>query len=273
MNTETVTPLLVDLSPEALKFVGTNVASGFGAAAALPIHTSGVMEKDEIESLEARLAAAGHSFAWVRLSDDTSAAAKKIIKSFRKDAIAEGWEPKKPDDEFQLAAIVELSNQDDQIGDDVLALFLKAPSTAFGTEGHAEIFMVGDLMRAAKLRFMDLAVPWSQLSEGEQERVLTGLADDVRRAAQKAIRIIAHHGRIEFRAQVEQVNFKGEAEVKATLKLMANSEAHSLADVAGGFVTVIIEQNDELLAIPDDMTKGEPDQRPLFDRSTEPAAA
>ena len=137
---------------------------------------------------------------------------------------------------------------------------------------HAAIFLIGNLMKAAKRRFMDLAVPWSQLSEQEQSRTLGYLAEDVRQAVRHAIRAIASNERITFRAEVESVNFKGATDVKAVLKMMASTEAHSLADVAGGFVTVVIENADDLLFIQEDATVGEADQKPLFDESTEGTA-
>jgi hypothetical protein len=278
MTIEKIEPLLVAL-PQGADDLQFGATSGFGAIEALGLDPESYITGEEIRALEQRLAAAGHSYAWVRLSADGTPDGKKALKAYGKTGEATFWAPQAPDDDeaWRLAAVLDLgepTEADDQMkGVDVLALWLKPPSAAFGSDAHAELFMVGDLMTAAKLRFMDLAVPWPQLSEEEQGRVLSGLADDVRRACTKAIRIIAHHGRVEFRAQVDQVNFKGDDEVKAVLKMVNSSEAHSLADVAGGYVTVIIEQNDELLAIPDDMTRGEPDQRPLFDLSTEPQPA
>jgi hypothetical protein len=276
MDTETVTPLIVDLSnDDDLAFTCNG---GFGAVAALGISPAegDYSKAEDISILERRLAAAGHSYAWARLSEDTTPAGKIVRKHYKRSEDCSGWDAPAPDDsgDWSLVAVLHLGEKSEDgshmRGVDALALWLKPPSAAFGSEAHAEAFMVGDLMTAAKLRFMDLAVPWSQLTEEEQGRLLLGLGDDVRRAAKKAIRIIAHHGRVEFRAQVDQVNFKGDDEVKAVLKMLNSSEAHGLADVAGGYVTVIIEQNDELLAIPEAMTKGEPDQRPLFDVSTEP---
>lgn len=143
----------------------------------------------------------------------------------------------------------------------------------WGTEGHAEVFMLGRMIDAAKKRFTHLAEPWSKLSEREQERVLTGLADDMRTVAKDAVKIIAANGRMTFRAEVESVQFKGPTDVKASLKLVNSQETHALADAAGGFVTIVIESLDEMLAIPEGATAGEPDNRPLFDQSVEGVGA
>lgn len=133
---------------------------------------------------------------------------------------------------------------------------------------NAEQFLVGNLMDAARRRFCTLAVPWHKLSEQEQSRVLQNLAEDVRRAVSRAIVAIASHERITFRAEVKGVNFKIATEVAATLNLMNTPQSHALADVAGGFVTVVIEDMAALLDIPESATAGEPDSPPLFDRST-----
>lgn len=140
--------------------------------------------------------------------------------------------------------------------------------TAEDSEADAEQFLVGNLIDAAKKRFLTLAVPWHKLSEREQERTLSYLADDVRAAVEKAIVAIAAHQRVTFRAEVKGVNFKSATEVVATLNMMNTQQSHALADVAGGFVTVVIEDTADLLAIPEGATAGEPDNKPLFDEST-----
>lgn len=76
--------------------------------------------------------------------------------------------------------------------------------------------------------------------------------------------MIASNARLSFRAEVEQVLFKGG--IKAVLKMARGENAHALADIAGGFVTVVIEDRAALLDIGDAATV-DPDQRPLFDTS------
>jgi hypothetical protein len=61
------------------------------------------------------------------------------------------------------------------------------------------------------------------------------------------------------------VQFKGASDIKAVLKLMGGPESHALADSAGGFVTVVIENVSDLLQIPKGALAGEPDSKPLFD--------
>lgn len=139
----------------------------------------------------------------------------------------------------------------------------------YGTEGHAELFMMGSLLESAKKRFTTLVEPWSKLRESEQAPVLRGLHDDVKDVVRDAVKIIAANARVTFRAQVEKVEFKGMDDVKASLKLVNTPESHALADSAGGYVTVVIEQLDDLLEVPESALQGEPDNKPLFDASTE----
>ena len=145
----------------------------------------------------------------------------------------------------------------------------QAAGVDVGTEDHAAILMMGDLMTACKRRFMDLALPWNQLDELEQTRLLENLHDDLKQAVRKAVKVVAANARITFRAEVESVQFKGMTDVKATLKLVNSVETHALADTAGGFVTVVIEDLDPLLAVPEEDLRGEPNNKPLFDASTE----
>jgi hypothetical protein len=139
----------------------------------------------------------------------------------------------------------------------------------YGTEGHAELFMMGRLLEAARKRFTTLAEPWSKLRESEQAAVLRGLHGDIKDVVRDAVKIIAANARVTFRAQVEKVEFKGMDDVKASLKLVNTPESHALADSAGGYVTVVIEQLDDLLEVPESALQGEPDNKPLFDASTE----
>lgn len=139
----------------------------------------------------------------------------------------------------------------------------------YGTEDHAELFMMGRLLEVARKRFTTLAEPWSKLRESEQAAVLRGLHGDIKDVVRDAVKIIAANARVTFRAQVEKVEFKGMDDVKASLKLVNTPESHALADSAGGFVTVVIEQLDDLLEVPESALQGEPDNKPLFDASTE----
>jgi hypothetical protein len=141
------------------------------------------------------------------------------------------------------------------------------PQAEWGSDEHAAMFMMGDLIKACKRRFTELAVPWNKLEEAEQERVLAGLHDDLKGAVKTAVKIIAANARITFRAEVESVQFKGPSDVKAALKLVNTPETHALADTAGGFVTIVIEDLDPLLSVPDEELAGEPDDRSLFDKN------
>jgi hypothetical protein len=141
------------------------------------------------------------------------------------------------------------------------------PTVAADTESCANAFLLGNLMDAALKHFKPLAVPWGQLKEAEQARIKKRLSEDMTAAVKAVITAIASNQRVTFRAEVAQVQFKGGSEIVAQMKLMNSPEAHALADAAGGYVTVVIEDSEELLAIPDSALQGEPDQRPLFDAS------
>lgn len=143
-----------------------------------------------------------------------------------------------------------------------------AEDPEWGTEGHAQAFMLGNLMTLFKRHFCRLAEPWGRLREEEQARVLKYLHMDLQDEVRKTVQIISANARVTFRAEVAGVNFKSATDVVATLKLVNSPETHALADVAGGFVTIVIEDINELLAVPESALKGEPDNGSLFDAST-----
>lgn len=64
-----------------------------------------------------------------------------------------------------------------------------------------------------------------------------------------------------FPAAVDQVVFKDG--VKAVLTLAKSAEAHSLVDVQGGYVTIVIEERSKLLDEGDALDV-EPDQKSLL---------
>ncbi len=128
--------------------------------------------------------------------------------------------------------------------------------------------MMGNLMKVCKRRFTELAVPWIKLDEQEQERVLKNLHNDLSDEVKTVVAIIAANARVTFRAEVASVQFKGPSDVVAQLKLVNTPQTHALADAAGGFVTVVIEDINELLAVPDAELEGDSNNGALFDKST-----
>lgn len=139
----------------------------------------------------------------------------------------------------------------------------------WGTEDHAEDFVMGRLLEVCKKRFMNMAVPPPKLNEQEQSHLYRSLHEDFKGVVKDAIKIIAGKARVSFRAEVEAVNFKGPTDCKAAIKLVPGPEAHALADTAGSYVTILIDDEyDKLLAVPEKALKGQPDNLPLFDQST-----
>jgi predicted house-cleaning NTP pyrophosphatase (Maf/HAM1 superfamily) len=131
-------------------------------------------------------------------------------------------------------------------------------------EQLAELFMLGDLVKVATRLFKDQQVAFRLMTEAEQSNMLKKVAEDIKPAVKKAVQIIKSHGRIEFRAEVTKVIFKGASDVEGTLKLSNYDGAHALADYAGGFVTIVIDKQDDMMN-PGDSTVGMPDQPDLLD--------
>lgn len=130
-------------------------------------------------------------------------------------------------------------------------------------EQFAERFMLGNLVKIATRKLKDLQVPYKVMTEAEQSKILTDIADEIRPIVRQAVQIIKDHGRIQFPAECKQVVFKGATDVQATLAMVIHDGAHSLADYAGRTITVVIDEMDELLAV-GDSTRGDPDQPDLL---------
>lgn len=130
-------------------------------------------------------------------------------------------------------------------------------------EQFAERFMLGNLVKIATRKLKDLQVPYKVMTEAEQSKILTDIAEQIRPTVRKAVQIIKDHGRIQFPAECKQVVFKGATDVQATLAMVIHDGAHSLADYAGRTITVVIDEMDELLAV-GDSTRGDPDQPDLL---------
>lgn len=130
-----------------------------------------------------------------------------------------------------------------------------------------EAFLLGELIKAVADPFKKLATPWNSMSENEQSNFMIGIGGSAREAVHAAVLCIASGDRVNFRASVEKVEFKADG-VKATVTLFNSPQAHSLADVAGGTIMIVIEDGQRYLN-PGDALEGEPDQKPLFDANEE----
>ncbi|GAB3249012.1 DNA translocase FtsK [Chitinimonas naiadis] len=137
----------------------------------------------------------------------------------------------------------------------------------------SEEFLLGELIKTVSRPFKTLLEPWNKLSEHEQANFMRQVADNTRNAVRAAVECIASGDRVNFRAHVEQVQFKQDG-VKCQLTLPNSPEAHRLADVTGQSIMVVIEDSARYLNV-GDACKGDPDQPSLFDASaggTEPDA-
>jgi hypothetical protein len=138
------------------------------------------------------------------------------------------------------------------------------------TEDEAKVFakefVLGEMIKACTKHLKTLAVPWIELKEREQERVLEQVNSDCRRILDNLVDVVAGNARLVFKAQVAQVTFKDG--VKAQIELINSPEAHELANSVGKVVTIVIEDRTTLLDVGDAL-QTDPDQPPLFDVSTE----
>lgn len=130
-----------------------------------------------------------------------------------------------------------------------------------------EQYLLGNLIKAVSEPFKELQVPFRALSELEQATLLTRISETTKEAVIEAVRCISSGDRTNFRATCDQVLFKSDG-VKGTLSLFNTPEAHELADYAGKTIMIVIEDGSRYLNV-GDATKGEADQKPLFDHSTE----
>lgn len=139
------------------------------------------------------------------------------------------------------------------------------------TQEIVEQYLLGNLIKAMTEPFKELQVPFRALTELEQSKLLTKIADVARSVVKEAVLCIASGDRVNFRATCDQVLFKSDG-VKANLSFFNTSEAHSLADHAGKSIMIVIEDGSRYLDA-GDATHGEADQKPLFDKSQELEAA
>lgn len=172
------------------------------------------------------------------------------------------WNPTKPEGDGWFLAGIFNGNEDTPF-----AVWAR-PAAEKPLEGraYAEEFLLGALIKACTKHLKTLSKTWIDLKEGEQQNVLHRVHVDCREAVRDAIDIIASNARMTFQAAVEQVVFKDG--VKCVLTLPKSSDAHSLADAEGSFVTIVIEERSKLLQEGDALAV-DPDQKPLFDKSTD----
>lgn len=135
---------------------------------------------------------------------------------------------------------------------------------AFGTPEHAQAFLIGNLMEAAKSCFTTLPIPWSATPQREQEAVLKRLHDRCLEAAKGALQILRDNARQSFPISLGFVKFSGN-KVTGDFELRNSPEAHTLADYSNQQVTVVIESTSKLFSVPAKLLEGEPDNKPLFD--------
>jgi hypothetical protein len=126
---------------------------------------------------------------------------------------------------------------------------------------RAREYALGTIVDATTKRWKHAKVAYSLMRVEDQEQLLRDVADDVRRALDEVITIIASDDRTTFKAECESVTFK--EGVKATIKLGSGPNAHALADCAGGVVLLVLEDGGRYMAI-GDATKGDAAQGSLI---------
>lgn len=202
----------------------------------------------------------GNEISLIKLVDDS--AAKEVMANWLGgDTDISAWNPPAPEgDGWILSAICDHD-------EGPFAVWARpVPKAQPDGKAYAQEFLLGALINAATKHLKTLSVPWIEMKELEQKRTLSKVHDDCRIAVRDAIDIIASNARLTFVAAVDQVVFKDG--VKAVLTLAKTPEAHSLADAEGSYVTIVIEERSKLLDAGDSL-EAMPDQKPLFDKSTE----
>lgn len=144
------------------------------------------------------------------------------------------------------------------------AVDLQPPPSRTEAKDFAAQFLLGELIKAATMELRGMNGPWSKLSQYQQESVLARVKQRAEAAVKEAVDVIASTARLTFRAECESVTFKDG--VKAALKMAKTEDAHVLADQSGKTVLIVIEDYARFMN-PGDATKGESDQRALFDKS------
>jgi len=199
----------------------------------------------------------GNEIQMVKLIDDFDA--EDAAAAYVGDGTVSGWTPAKPDGDGWYLAII----ADHEEG--AFAVWARPGVHGVLTgKDYAQEFLLGSLIKAATKHLKTLSKPFIDMKEGEQRRVLSAVHEDCREAVRDAIDIIASNGRLTFTAAVDQVVFKDG--VKCVLTLAKSSEAHSLADAEGSYVTIVIEERSKLLQEGDALAVAK-DQKPLFDES------
>jgi hypothetical protein len=125
----------------------------------------------------------------------------------------------------------------------------------------AREFLLGEVMASAMKQLRATDKPWLRLPEEAQKRVISEVRQDVSKAIEKAVELIASDARTVFRSQVESVTFKDG--VKAVLTMSNTQASHELADTAGGFVFVVIENPNRYTYGGENVPKAEPNQREI----------
>lgn len=169
------------------------------------------------------------------------------------------WDPEPPEgDNWRLVAVIE--------GEEGPFAVFARPGVHGVSEGKAlaQEFLLGSLIKAATKHLKTLSKPWIEMKQADQERVLSTVATDCRKAVQDAVDAIASNARLTFQASVDQVVFKDG--VKCVLTLAKSAEAHSLADAEGSYVTIVIEERSKLLDEGDALL-ADPDQKLLFEKA------
>ena len=111
--------------------------------------------------------------------------------------------------------------------------------------------------------------PYAEMTESDKRNLHNQIDFAVKSEISKAVDIIVADKRTTLRAQVDQVVFKDG--VKIVLKAGQDGASHDIADSTGQAVLIVITGAEKYKK--ESAPKPEKDQKPLFDKSTEPEGA
>ncbi len=122
--------------------------------------------------------------------------------------------------------------------------------------------MVGDFMSAILDEVKSTQHVWQQLSEKQQDQMLSRIQRRAETLVNDEVHIIASDGRITIPAIVESVAYKDQIKTVITTA-RTDPSRHTLADQTGKEVLILIIDKDAYQG-GKDAIKSDPDQPPLF---------
>jgi hypothetical protein len=124
----------------------------------------------------------------------------------------------------------------------------------------SEKFLFGDLLKMMVNEIRSLSVPFSVLTEAQQQQIIERVRLRTEQSVREVVRIITGKARPVVEAQIESVLFKDGVKVQLTFSRQ-QGDRHALADAAGDSVLLVLPQYGEVLG--GDVPRADKDQPEL----------